>query len=520
MIEIDGMALTGLAPPLGQASPLKQGEASGTAEESAFAAILGAVGLVPIPSTPVVEQSLSGELAIAFTRPDRTAEAGIATPESTQATPEVLPGFAALQPALPPSTGASAPAFAAAPVQSATPAAPIAPAVVPATRVGRAPSGVVPAVVSAAVAAPAAVMPATSPAATGEVTQVGLDGLPELTSPVVAGVTVAARVSSELRSTVAVGAAATLETPVASKAPTTVQATTVQATTAQATSAVPAAADVGVADVAAPLGATTSPQVAADVASAVAGDARAGSGDRAELGPRAQAGEFDFGPANVDPDRAGVATEPTVRADQSITAATTTPAASTASAASTGADGVAVAGVVATLPAATAQPAVNAELAVVETATSPEVMASRLADTVLQAARVGGDELRLQLNPPELGRLEVRVVESSEGIRVSLVASTREAGELIQQQLPLLRASLEARALQVDRLDVSMPELTDGGSDGAPRDRTAAGGQGEDGPVWSPLAGNSSQEEGTGDGAASVDLGGSRLDAGALDVLA
>ena len=274
--------------------------------------------------------------------------------------------------------------------------------------------------------------------------------------------------------------------------------------------------------VAAPSGVASSPLVTVEIASAVAADAMAGSGDDAGPGPRAQAGEFDLGPANTGAGRGGVTVELASRPDQSPVvpaAATATAATSTAS---TGPEGVTAvaAGAAGAQPAVTVQPAVSDQLAVVETATSPQQVAGQLADSVQRAVLVDGRELRMRLSPPELGQLEVRVVETSDGVRVSLVASTREAAELIQQQLPFLRSALEARDLKVDRLDVFSPELADGSSDGAPRDRTAAGGQGEDGPVWSPLAGERSQQEGTGDGAASDGLADPLRGAGTLDVLA
>ena len=572
MVEIDGMALAGLAPPPGWASPLKQGElpdeAQSAAGESAFAAMLGAVGLQSVSLEPVPEQSKLGELAIALIRPDRNAEAGIAIPELIDAAPELPQGVAALPLSLSPNAGASGPASGTVVVRSAIPVAATAPQVVLPPAPGRAPEGAdasVPAAVEAAArlavpTAGAVLVTVPSPSVVEEVTQVGPDGLSELTSPaatVEAGTTlrpvaVAAAVApaTALAEAVAVAAAPTVRdampsapavaTVVRDAMPSMAAVATVVApanppveapavqTTATGTAVGPDLATIDV--VAAPAVATTqgaapSPPIAAAVASSVIGEASTGSNEQADAGSRAGAGDFAFDPASVGPERVDAATELAPGPAQSSAASTTSaasvasPLASTAPTVATAAEGVAAAAGVATQPAAVDQPVADATVPTIETATSPTRVGSQLADSVQQAVRVDGRELRLLLNPPELGRLEVRVTDTSDGIRVALVATTREAGELIQQHLPFLRASLEARELQVDRLDVSV-ELRDGGSDGAPRDRNAAGNEGDDGPVWSPVAGQSSSDDAAEGGGATVDLDRSRLGTGTLDVLA
>ena len=89
---------------------------------------------------------------------------------------------------------------------------------------------------------------------------------------------------------------------------------------------------------------------------------------------------------------------------------------------------------------------------------------SRLAETVERAFTRGPRELRVQLRPPELGQLTVRVTDAGDGaVRVAVDATHAEARDLIQQQLPALRAALEARDFRVDRVDV---QLADAGESG------------------------------------------------------
>ena len=91
--------------------------------------------------------------------------------------------------------------------------------------------------------------------------------------------------------------------------------------------------------------------------------------------------------------------------------------------------------------------------------------------------------------------MRVRVVETVDGVRVTVAAASRDATELIQQQLPLLRLALEARELRVDRLDIRQEDfqadLSDPGDAGAEPHGRSDGSDGSDGeqPLWSPSAG-------------------------------
>ena len=166
------------------------------------------------------------------------------------------------------------------------------------------------------------------------------------------------------------------------------------------------------------------------------------------------------------------------------------------------------------------------------TPASAEAFTSDLANTVRRATLLGDQEVRLLLNPPELGHLDIRIVESSEGLRVVLEATTAEARELIERQLPLLRSALESRDLRVERLAVeqaleasSAEQESDRGlrQDGQSGDGSEQSGQ--DGTEWSPVASIQAEASGqpTGsDGEVSESESGIRTAAsdGRLDVLA
>jgi flagellar hook-length control protein FliK len=132
-----------------------------------------------------------------------------------------------------------------------------------------------------------------------------------------------------------------------------------------------------------------------------------------------------------------------------------------------------------------------------------EAFTADLAGTVRRASLLGDREVRLLLNPPELGTLDVRVVDSPNGLRVVLEATTAEARQLIEQQLPLLRSALESRDLRVERLSVEQSiEASSEDQDLGPGLRQHAQGgdgseqSGQDAAPWSPVASIQSDHSG------------------------
>ena len=80
---------------------------------------------------------------------------------------------------------------------------------------------------------------------------------------------------------------------------------------------------------------------------------------------------------------------------------------------------------------------------------------------------VQGDQqfARLQLNPPQLGPLEVRVSVNQDQTSVSFLASHAVVREALEAALPRLREMFDQQSLQLVRADVSDPGAQHGGSD-------------------------------------------------------
>jgi flagellar hook-length control protein FliK len=114
-----------------------------------------------------------------------------------------------------------------------------------------------------------------------------------------------------------------------------------------------------------------------------------------------------------------------------------------------------------------------------------------LADSVRGAVINGDTEVRLRLDPPEMGSLEIHIARQDGAIRIRVEATLASARDVIEQALPALQQALEARDMRVDRLEIrTMSESAAG------RSMTEQGGQPgggrqpqQDGaPEWSPVA--------------------------------
>jgi hypothetical protein len=147
----------------------------------------------------------------------------------------------------------------------------------------------------------------------------------------------------------------------------------------------------------------------------------------------------------------------------------------------------------------------------VETVTAARVvdaasLPAEVADTVRMAAFRGDSEVRLVLNPPELGHLDIRIASGDGGLRITLEASQSGARELIDRSLVQLQQALEARDLRIDRLEVRAAD-TGRGMDASGQQSGGFGTSDEGGnaPEWSPVAALGLAGDGSVDGAGVAD---------------
>jgi flagellar hook-length control protein FliK len=84
-------------------------------------------------------------------------------------------------------------------------------------------------------------------------------------------------------------------------------------------------------------------------------------------------------------------------------------------------------------------------------------------------ARGGGGSIALQLSPPELGGLHLRVSVREGVVRIALRADQAPVAELLARHTPELRQALEAQGLRLEQLDIGTPgpQADAGGGDAA-----------------------------------------------------
>ncbi|MDZ7784008.1 MAG: flagellar hook-length control protein FliK [Halioglobus sp.] len=116
-----------------------------------------------------------------------------------------------------------------------------------------------------------------------------------------------------------------------------------------------------------------------------------------------------------------------------------------------------VSGLGATLAAAytDAGAAKAGHLPAINVAPQDPAFGDQLAGRVTMMVRDGQSEARVQLNPPELGRLDIRISTDGDQARIMVMAQGADTRDAIEQALPRLREMLEQSGLQLSRFDVS-----------------------------------------------------------------
>ena len=139
----------------------------------------------------------------------------------------------------------------------------------------------------------------------------------------------------------------------------------------------------------------------------------------------------------------------------------------------------AVAATAAPAPAATSSTATGMGQGVdlvMERAPDEAEFADEFTTRVKVLVRDGVREARIQLNPAELGRLQVTVSTEGDQARVSFVADNAAARDAIEQSLPRLREMLEQNGLQLAQSDVGHGGAAD--KRGSERGASLADGEG------------------------------------------
>ena len=113
-----------------------------------------------------------------------------------------------------------------------------------------------------------------------------------------------------------------------------------------------------------------------------------------------------------------------------------------------------------------AKPAANAD--------SQLSVADQIMEPVRTSLSSGSRQVDIQLNPPELGKVNITFREDADGITGLLQVSEPQTRQQIQQELPQIIQNLQDSGIQIKKLDV---ELTDQQQQNNPKDQSATTGQ-------------------------------------------
>jgi len=75
---------------------------------------------------------------------------------------------------------------------------------------------------------------------------------------------------------------------------------------------------------------------------------------------------------------------------------------------------------------------------------------------ILRARISGASEIRLQLKPPELGRLQIRINGSEDMLKISIVTENQASGKLLQVHRGELKSLLADQGMHPEKLDVQI----------------------------------------------------------------
>ena len=81
---------------------------------------------------------------------------------------------------------------------------------------------------------------------------------------------------------------------------------------------------------------------------------------------------------------------------------------------------------------------------------------TQIVQQVRVLAQDGGGRARIQLQPPQLGGLDLRLTVMNDVVQLSVVADRGAVAELLARHLPELRMALETHGLQIDRVEVDV----------------------------------------------------------------
>ncbi|NTW77571.1 MAG: flagellar hook-length control protein FliK, partial [Syntrophaceae bacterium] len=90
--------------------------------------------------------------------------------------------------------------------------------------------------------------------------------------------------------------------------------------------------------------------------------------------------------------------------------------------------------------------------------TSPDKIIDQIAGEIKETANNDGGRVKITLNPPSLGKLEMDVTVRNGKVEVVLVADNKDVQQTLNANIEKLKENLFNQGLTIDRCDVSMQD--------------------------------------------------------------
>lgn len=88
--------------------------------------------------------------------------------------------------------------------------------------------------------------------------------------------------------------------------------------------------------------------------------------------------------------------------------------------------------------------------------TLPSYLLNQVSRQMLKSIQRGENELRLQLKPPQLGRLQMSIETVTHGVKVSILAEQQSTREVLMSHTGELKAMLQEQGIRLEKVDIQM----------------------------------------------------------------
>lgn len=88
--------------------------------------------------------------------------------------------------------------------------------------------------------------------------------------------------------------------------------------------------------------------------------------------------------------------------------------------------------------------------------TLPMYVVDQVGRQIVRSVNNGESEIRLQIKPPSLGRLHMTIDNTSDGVRISILAENRTAKDLILANASELKIAIQSQGIQINEIDVQV----------------------------------------------------------------